>query len=57
MYCNDICIVTAELYEHDSTEWRLFIYSSKISLKVVLWNNGNIFPSAPLIRATTMKET
>ena len=44
-------------HEHDTTEWRLFIDSSKAGLKAGLLNNGNILPSVPVGYATTMKET
>jgi hypothetical protein len=44
---------------HDSktADWRLFIDSSKTSLKVVLLHNGNKFPPVPLACATNVKET
>ena len=35
----------------------LFIDSSKLSLKAVLLNNGNIKPSIPLGHSVAMKET
>lgn len=58
VYCNNICAVMDALHhEHNPTEWRLFIDSSKTSLKAVLLHNGNKFPSVPLAYATDMKET
>jgi len=42
--------------EFNPDRWRLFINSSKVSLKVVLLHNGNRFPSVPLAHATNMKE-
>ena len=58
VYCNNICGVMDVLdHEHKTTEWRLFIDSSKTSLKAVLLHNGNKFPSVPLAYATNMKET
>ncbi|UYV84365.1 hypothetical protein LAZ67_X001944 [Cordylochernes scorpioides] len=42
---------------HDTEEWRLFVDSSKISLKGVLLHNGNKFPSVPVAHASNMKET
>lgn len=42
--------------EHTCRQWRLFIDSSKVSLKVVLLNNGNQFPSIPLARAVHVKK-
>jgi hypothetical protein len=43
--------------EHTSGQWRLFIDSSKVSVKAVLLLNGNKFPSIPLVHAVHMKET
>src|ERR1051325_2968860 len=43
--------------EHDPTEWRLFIDSSKLSLKAVLLHNGNMYLSVPIGHAVHMKET
>jgi len=37
-------------------DWRLFIDSSKRSLKCVLLHNGNQFVSVPLAHSTTLKE-
>ena len=42
---------------HDPDEWRLFIDSSKTSLKAVLLHNGNVLLSIPVGRAVHMKET
>ena len=44
-------------HDHDTTEWRLFIDSSKASLKAVLLHNGNKFASVPLAHASNMKES
>jgi hypothetical protein len=38
-------------------QWRLFIDSSKVGLKLVLLHNGNRFLSVPLAHATNMKES
>jgi hypothetical protein len=58
VYCNNISNVMDILgHEHKTTDWRLFIDSSKTSLKVVLLHNGNKFPSVPLVYATKTKET
>lgn len=58
VYCNNICSVMNALHhEHNSTDWRLFIDSSKTSLKAVLLHNGNKFPSVPIAYTTNMKET
>jgi len=57
-YCNNISAVMNALdHEHNATEWRLFIDSSKASLKAVLLYNGNTLPSVPVAYATNMKET
>ena len=41
---------------HDPDEWRLFIDSSKTSLKAVLLHNGNVLPSIPVGHAVHLKE-
>jgi len=43
-FCNDVCSVMEVLgHEHNPDQWRLFIDSSKVSLKLVLLQNGNKF--------------
>lgn len=42
------------LAEYFSTDWKLFIYSSKLSFKCVLLYNGNIYGS--IVQSTKMKE-
>jgi hypothetical protein len=44
-------------HEYNPVQWRLFIDSSKVSLKVVLLHNGNRFPSVPLAHAAKMNES
>ena len=57
-FCNDVDGSMIELgYEHKCDEWRLFIDSSKASLKAVLLHNGNIHPSIPVAHAVQLKET
>ena len=57
VFCNDVCSVTEVLdHECNPDQWRLFIDSSKVSLKVVLLHNGNRLHSVPLARAANMKE-
>ena len=57
-YCTDINGLMNELgYYHNPDEWRLFIDSSRLSLKAVLLHNGNINPSVPVAHATGMKES
>jgi len=43
--------------KHYPQEWRLFIDSSKLSLKAVLLHNGNQHPSIPVGHAVHMNET
>ena len=58
VFCNDICSVMEVLgHEYNPDQWRLFINSSKVNLKVVLLRNRNIFPSVPLAHAANIKET
>ena len=42
--------------EFNPDRWRLFINSSKVSLKEVLLHNGNKFPSIHLAHAANIKE-
>ncbi|UYV66834.1 hypothetical protein LAZ67_4003034 [Cordylochernes scorpioides] len=58
VYCNDVVSLMEALgHDHDTEEWRLFIDSSKISMKAVLLHNGNKFPLVPIAHASNMKET
>jgi len=58
VFCNDVCSVMEVLgHECNPHQWRLFIDSSKVSLKVVLIHNGNRFPTVPLAHAANMKES
>ena len=44
VYCNNICALMDVLdHEHKTTEWRLFIDSSKTSLKAALLHMGTNF--------------
>ncbi|KAJ9594111.1 hypothetical protein L9F63_014477, partial [Diploptera punctata] len=57
VFCNDVENLYQSLgVEHKSEDWRLFIDSSKTSLKGVLLHNGNIYPSIPLAHEVGMKE-
>ena len=57
VFCNDVCSVMEVLgHEFNPDQWRLFIDSLKVSLKLVLIHNGNRFPSVPVAHATYMKE-
>ncbi|GFQ88637.1 uncharacterized protein TNCT_250121 [Trichonephila clavata] len=42
---------------YDPNNWRLFVDSSKLSLKAVLQHKGNLLPSIPLGHSVHMKET
>ena len=42
---------------HNPLEWRLFIDSSKFSLKAVLLHNGNTLPSVPVGHSVHNKES
>ena len=58
VFCNYVCSVMEVLgHEFNPDQWRLFVDSSKVSLKVVLLHNGNKFPSVPLAQAANMKES
>lgn len=58
VYCRDVAGLLAKLGapQYDPRDWRLFIDSSKRSLKSVLIHNGNEFASIPLAHSTTLKE-
>ena len=58
VYCNDIAGLLWQLgvQQYDPQDWRLFIDSSKRSLKCVLLHNGNLYGSVPLGHSTTLKE-
>lgn len=43
--------------DYRTEDWRLFIDSSKYSLKAVLIHNGNVLPTVPVAHAANMKET
>lgn len=57
-FCYDISGLFEKLgQKYDASEWRLFVDSSKESLKAVLLHNGNKKPSIPIAHAVNMKET
>ena len=57
-YCNDIDgLFKSLLQDHVNSEWRLFIDSSKRSLKAVLLHNGNVKPSIPIAHSVHLKES
>ena len=58
VYCSDVEGLLQELgCTHNRVEWRLFVDSSKFSLKAVLLHNGNIHPPFPFARCVHRKET
>jgi hypothetical protein len=44
-------------HEYNPDKWRLFIVSTKVSVKVVLLYNGNRFTTVPLVHAANIKES
>ena len=57
IYCNDVNgLIRAIGYEHQPENWRLFIDSNKLSLKAILLDNRNEYPSIPVAHVTNMKE-
>ena len=58
MYCVDIAQLLLKLGvpQYEPKVWRLFIDSSKRSLKCVLLTNGNQFASVSISHSTTLKE-
>lgn len=57
VFCNDVQgLMKCFDVEYDSSEWRLFIDSSKASLKAVLLHNGNTFASLPMGHSVHMEE-
>jgi len=57
-YCTDVEGLMSSLgIEHSIEAWRLFIDSSKTSLKAVLLHNGNRYASVPVGYSAHLKET
>ena len=58
VYCHDIGSLLSQLgvTPYSPTEWRLFIDSSKRSLKCVLLHNGNIFGTVPIGHSVHLRE-
>jgi hypothetical protein len=58
VFYNDVCSVMEKLgHEYNPDHWRLFIDSTKVSLKLVVLHNENSCPSVPLAHAANMKES
>lgn len=58
VYCHNIEGLLLELGipMYNSTEWRLFIDSSKRSLKCVLLHNGNLYGAVPIGHSVCLRE-
>lgn len=57
-FCYDIHGLFDKLGQtYDARDWRIFVDSSKESLKAVLLHNSNQKPSIPIAHAVNMKET
>lgn len=58
VYCHNVHGLMEELgiSAYNATEWRLFIDSSKRSLKCVLLHNGNVFGSVPIGHSVCLRE-
>ena len=57
-YCSDIDgLFSGFNLKHEPDQWRLFIDSSKLSLKAVLLHNGNTYPSVPVGHSVHMNES
>ena len=58
VYCCDINgLVLYMGMDYNAAEWRMFVDSSKRSLKAVLLYNGNTVASLPIAHSVTLKET
>ena len=58
LFCNDVCsVMEVPGHEYNPEQWHLFIDLSKVSLKAVLFHNGNRFATGPLAHAVNMKES
>ena len=56
-YCTDIQVLFQEIgIAYSASNWRLFIDSSKRSLKAVLLHNDNVYPSISIAHSVQMKK-
>ena len=55
--CNIEEVMKSLKIVYNSSDWRLFIDSSKFSLKAVLLHIGNVYPSVPVAYSKTLKES
>lgn len=58
VFCQDVkgLLIKMDIHQYIPDDWRLFIDSSKRSLKCVLLHNGNKYGSIPIAHSTKMKE-
>ena len=57
-FCNNIDALMGALgVQHIPSEWRLFIDSSKSSIKAVLLHNGNLLPSIQIAYSENLRES
>jgi hypothetical protein len=58
VYCTDVESLICKLgVPYDVKQWRLFIDSSRASLKAVLLHNDNILPSVPVAHSVQLTES
>jgi len=58
MFCSDVwSIMNVHGHEYNPDQWRLFIDSSKVSLKVILLYNGSRVSSVPLVHAANLRKS
>ena len=59
VFCANVESLLVELgiENYDAYEWRLFIDSSKLSLKCVLLHNRNVLSSIPIVHSVHAKES
>lgn len=57
-FCSDIknLLIKMGLKQYEPNDWRLFIDSSKRSLKCILLHNGNKYAGVPIAHSTKLKE-
>ena len=57
-FCSDIknLLIKMGLKQYEPNDWRLFIDSSKRSLKCILLHNGNKYAGVPIAHSTQLKE-
>ena len=57
-FCSNIDALMGALgVQHIQSEWRLFIDSSKSSIKAVLLHNGNLLLSIPIAYSENLRES